>query len=204
VLSAISAIGRSDEKDRDSRGGERRGSIRGSIISAPTQISPVTGSAFLMPPTAHYQYPQSGYQFPSRDPAPSSSPTRGSPNLNLNEKAQEKQQQEGNANTNMNEKSGSPPTQAQARAQSAHHQHHHHHQRSQSTDHSQHHHYPESFRKQFRTVLAVPAFSVPLTKVLSPVVVRGQWEIVMRSVVYAFVLTWVVLGSLLAVPEQGR
>ncbi|KAF5382772.1 hypothetical protein D9615_002933 [Tricholomella constricta] len=54
-------------------------------------------------------------------------------------------------------------------------------------------------RKQFKMVKAVPAFS-SLTRILSPVVVRGQWEIVVRSAAISFVITWVVLGSLLAVP----
>ncbi|KAG5638244.1 hypothetical protein H0H81_001013 [Sphagnurus paluster] len=54
-------------------------------------------------------------------------------------------------------------------------------------------------RKQFKAVKAVPAFS-SLTRVLSPVVVRGQWEIVVRSAVIALIITWIVLGSLLAVP----
>ena len=46
---------------------------------------------------------------------------------------------------------------------------------------------------------AVPAFA-SLTPVLSPVVIRGQWEIVVRSLVISFVITWIILGSLLAVP----
>ncbi|KAJ7288371.1 hypothetical protein C8J57DRAFT_514371 [Mycena rebaudengoi] len=59
-------------------------------------------------------------------------------------------------------------------------------------------------RKQFRMVKAVPAFAVPLTRVLSPVVVRGQWEIVVRSAVISLLVCWVILGSLLAIPPQGR
>lgn len=59
-------------------------------------------------------------------------------------------------------------------------------------------------RTQFKLVKAVPAFASPLTRVLSPIVVRGQWEIVVRSTIIALVLSWVVLGSLLAVPEVRR
>lgn len=55
-------------------------------------------------------------------------------------------------------------------------------------------------RKRFRLINAVPAFAVPLTRVLSPVVVRAQWEIVVRSAIFAFLISWVVVGSLLAVP----
>jgi hypothetical protein len=54
-------------------------------------------------------------------------------------------------------------------------------------------------REHFRKIQAVPAFA-SLTRVLSPVVVRGQWEIVVRSAAMSFLLTWMVLGSLLAVP----
>ncbi|KAF5369590.1 hypothetical protein D9758_002659 [Tetrapyrgos nigripes] len=53
---------------------------------------------------------------------------------------------------------------------------------------------------QFKLVKAVPAFASPLTKVLSPIVVRGQWEIVMHSMVVACLVSWVVVGCLLAVP----
>jgi len=45
----------------------------------------------------------------------------------------------------------------------------------------------------------VPAFA-SLTPILSPVVIRGQWEIVVRSSVISFVITWVIVGSLLAIP----
>ncbi|KAF7346220.1 hypothetical protein MSAN_01848900 [Mycena sanguinolenta] len=56
--------------------------------------------------------------------------------------------------------------------------------------------------RKFKMVRAVPAFAVPLTPILSSVVVRGQWEIVMRSAVYGFLICWVVLGSLLAIPPR--
>ncbi|THV05296.1 hypothetical protein K435DRAFT_790394 [Dendrothele bispora CBS 962.96] len=55
-------------------------------------------------------------------------------------------------------------------------------------------------QRQFKMVKAVPAFSSPLTKVLSPVVVRGQWEIVMHSMLIACLVSWVIIGCLLAVP----
>jgi hypothetical protein len=55
-------------------------------------------------------------------------------------------------------------------------------------------------RTQFKRVKSVPAFASPLTRILSPIVVRGQWEIVIRSSVIALLVTWIILGSLLAVP----
>jgi hypothetical protein len=55
-------------------------------------------------------------------------------------------------------------------------------------------------RAQFKLVQAVPAFASPLTKILSPVVSRAQWEIVVRSAVLAFLLSWAIVGCLLAVP----
>ncbi|KAK1230355.1 hypothetical protein PQX77_006565 [Marasmius sp. AFHP31] len=54
--------------------------------------------------------------------------------------------------------------------------------------------------EQYKMVKAVPAFASPLTRVHSPVVVRGQWEIVVRSMIIACFMTWIILGSLLAVP----
>lgn len=59
-------------------------------------------------------------------------------------------------------------------------------------------------RKRFRLINAVPAFAVPLTRVLSPVIVRAQWEIVVRSAIIAFLISWVVVGSFLAVPVITR
>ncbi|KIM43131.1 hypothetical protein M413DRAFT_18262 [Hebeloma cylindrosporum] len=55
-------------------------------------------------------------------------------------------------------------------------------------------------RKGFRMINAVPAFAVPLTRILSPVIVRGQWEIVVRSAFVGLLVSWILLGSLLAVP----
>ena len=55
-------------------------------------------------------------------------------------------------------------------------------------------------RKRSRLMKAVPAFAVPLTRVLSPVIVRAQWEIVVRSAIIAFLISWVVVGSFVAMP----
>lgn len=57
-------------------------------------------------------------------------------------------------------------------------------------------------KKRSRLINAVPAFAVPLTRVLNPIIVRGQWEIVVRSAGFAFMISWVVCGSLLAVPPR--
>lgn len=59
-------------------------------------------------------------------------------------------------------------------------------------------------KKRFNMVKAVPAFASPLTRVLNPIVVRGQWEIVVRSTIIAFLISWIILGSLLAVPDSKR
>ncbi|TRM60523.1 hypothetical protein BD626DRAFT_504269 [Schizophyllum amplum] len=59
---------------------------------------------------------------------------------------------------------------------------------------------PTDIRKGFNIVHAVPAFGVPLTPVRSPVIVRAQWEIVVRSAILGFLICWVVVGPLLAVP----
>ncbi len=55
-------------------------------------------------------------------------------------------------------------------------------------------------RKRFRIVNAVPAFAVPLTRVLDPVIVRGQWEVVIRSAGFALLISWAICGPLLAIP----
>ncbi|KAF9454710.1 hypothetical protein P691DRAFT_655183 [Macrolepiota fuliginosa MF-IS2] len=60
----------------------------------------------------------------------------------------------------------------------------------------------ERVKKRSRLMNAVPAFAVPLTKVLNPIIVRGQWEIVVRSAGFAFIISWVVCASLLAVPRR--
>jgi hypothetical protein len=53
---------------------------------------------------------------------------------------------------------------------------------------------------QLKAMKAVPAFTVPFTHVLSPVVTRAQWEIIMRSVVIAGMVCWTIVGCLLAIP----
>ena len=58
-------------------------------------------------------------------------------------------------------------------------------------------------RARFKLVRSVPTFS-PFTRVLSPVVARAQWEIVVRSALYAFLLSWIVLACLLPVPINTR
>lgn len=57
--------------------------------------------------------------------------------------------------------------------------------------------------ERFRKMASVPAFAVPLTRILSPVVVRAQWEIVVRSAVAALLATWVMIGIAVAVPVTG-
>jgi len=57
-------------------------------------------------------------------------------------------------------------------------------------------------RKRFRMMKAVPAFAVPLTRVLSPVVARGQWEIVVRSSLTALVLSIAFLAAIVAIPPR--
>lgn len=58
-------------------------------------------------------------------------------------------------------------------------------------------------KKRFRLLNAVPAFAVPLTRVLSPVIRRGQWEIVVRSGFISFLVSWIVVGVFLALPIPG-
>ncbi|KAI0044406.1 hypothetical protein FA95DRAFT_1522872 [Auriscalpium vulgare] len=55
---------------------------------------------------------------------------------------------------------------------------------------------------QHARVRAVPAFG-PLTKVLSPVVTRAQWEIVVRSACLALAISATLVGVLVAMPERG-
>lgn len=59
----------------------------------------------------------------------------------------------------------------------------------------------ERVKKQSRLMSAVPAFAVPLTRILSPVIRRGQWEIVVRSAGFAFLITCAVCAALLAIPR---
>ncbi|KAI8978676.1 hypothetical protein BD414DRAFT_421796 [Trametes punicea] len=58
-----------------------------------------------------------------------------------------------------------------------------------------------TWKTRLRRMLQVPAFASPLTPVLNPVVTRGQWEIVVRSAMIAFVVSAAVVGALVAVPE---
>jgi hypothetical protein len=60
---------------------------------------------------------------------------------------------------------------------------------------------PHIIESQHQRVRHVPAFG-PLTKVISPVVSRAQWEIVVRSAFVAFFISLTILGSLLAVPVR--
>lgn len=53
---------------------------------------------------------------------------------------------------------------------------------------------------RFKKISAVPPFKAPLTRVLSPIIQRGQWEIVIRSAIIGLLLAWTIVGSLLAVP----
>ncbi|KAI0372147.1 hypothetical protein BV20DRAFT_1050918 [Pilatotrama ljubarskyi] len=58
-----------------------------------------------------------------------------------------------------------------------------------------------TWQTRVRRMLEVPAFASPLTPVLNPVVTRGQWEIVVRSATIALLVSAMVVGALVAVPE---
>ena len=58
----------------------------------------------------------------------------------------------------------------------------------------------ENWRIRWKRALTVPAFRSPLTKILSPVVTRAQWEAVIRSGALAFVISVIVVAVLVAVP----
>jgi len=62
----------------------------------------------------------------------------------------------------------------------------------------------EKVRLRFKKISAVPPFKAPLTKILSPIIQRGQWEVVIRTGVIGFLLAWLIVGSLLAVPVTSR
>ena len=62
----------------------------------------------------------------------------------------------------------------------------------------------EKVRLRFKKIAAVPPFKAPLTKILSPIIQRGQWEIVIRTSVIGFLLAWLIVGSLLAVPVRAK
>ena len=58
----------------------------------------------------------------------------------------------------------------------------------------------ENWRVRWKRALTVPAFRSPLTKILSPVVTRAQWEVAVRSATLAFVISSLVVAVLVAVP----
>jgi len=60
---------------------------------------------------------------------------------------------------------------------------------------------PHAIESQHTRMRRVPAFG-PLTRVLSPIVSRAQWEIVVRSAFLAMLLSFAIVGSLLAVPRR--
>jgi hypothetical protein len=59
----------------------------------------------------------------------------------------------------------------------------------------------QTIENQYHRVQGVPAFG-PLTRVMSPVVSRAQWEIVVRSAFVAMLISFTIVGSLLAIPVQ--
>jgi hypothetical protein len=62
----------------------------------------------------------------------------------------------------------------------------------------------EKVRLRFKKISAVPPFKAPLTKILSPIIQRGQWEIVIHTGLIGFLLAWSIVGGLLAVPAVAR
>ncbi|KAF9779623.1 hypothetical protein BJ322DRAFT_367307 [Thelephora terrestris] len=58
----------------------------------------------------------------------------------------------------------------------------------------------ENWRIRWQRVLSVPAFKSPLTKILSPIVTRAHWEVVVRSGAFAFIISLLVVTVLVAVP----
>ena len=59
----------------------------------------------------------------------------------------------------------------------------------------------QTIENQHHRVRGVPAFG-PLTRVMSPVVSRAQWEIVVRSGFVAMIMSFTIVGSLLAIPVR--
>lgn len=59
---------------------------------------------------------------------------------------------------------------------------------------------PNGTRHRLREMLTVPAFRSPLTRVLSPVVTRAQWEIVVRSGLISGAVSISISAGLLAIP----
>jgi hypothetical protein len=59
----------------------------------------------------------------------------------------------------------------------------------------------QTIENQYHRVRGVPAFG-PLTRIMSPVVSRAQWEIVVRSGFVAMLMSLTIVGSLLAIPVR--
>ncbi|KAH9980292.1 hypothetical protein BGW80DRAFT_1434906 [Lactifluus volemus] len=59
----------------------------------------------------------------------------------------------------------------------------------------------QTIENQHHRSRMVPAFG-PVTRVLSPVVSRAQWEIVVRSALVSMILSLSIVGCLLAIPER--
>jgi hypothetical protein len=57
----------------------------------------------------------------------------------------------------------------------------------------------QTIETQYHRVRGVPAFG-PLTRVLSPVVSRAQWEIVVRSAIVGLLISLIIVGSMVAIP----
>jgi hypothetical protein len=60
---------------------------------------------------------------------------------------------------------------------------------------------PHTIDNQHHRVRKVPAFG-PLTRVLSPIVTRAQWEIVVRSAFVAMLMSLSIVGCFLAIPVR--
>jgi hypothetical protein len=58
-----------------------------------------------------------------------------------------------------------------------------------------------NLRQQWKMVKAVPAFT-ELTRILSPVIVRGQWEIVIKSTTIALILSCALFAGFVAIPTN--
>jgi hypothetical protein len=50
----------------------------------------------------------------------------------------------------------------------------------------------EKVRLRFKKISPVPLFKAPLTKSPSPIIWRGQWEIVVHTRLISFVLAWLI------------
>ena len=59
------------------------------------------------------------------------------------------------------------------------------------------------WRAWWNRVLSVPAFESPLTKILSPLVTRAQWEVIIRSGIFSFVISSVVVAVPAPWPENN-